>query len=143
MTVSYLGGLRCEALHEPSGNTLLTDAPRDNQGKGEAFSPTDLVATALATCMATTMGIVAGRHGIDLAGLQVKVVKEMTSSGPRKIAQLTTDLYFAEALTPEQEALLEQAALGCPVHKSLHPDLARPVTFHWPDAAAGSELTIS
>lgn len=134
ISIDYLGDLRCEASHGPSQSKLLTDAPVDNCGKGEAFSPTDLVATALGTCMATTMGIFAQRHGIDLRGLRVSVLKAMTSEPPRRIAELTTELHFALPATHPQREALERAALTCPVHKSLHPEVALPVKFVWQDA---------
>ncbi len=128
---TYLGELRCESTHGPSQNKLLTDAPADNMGKGEAFSPTDLVATALGTCMATTMGIFAQRHDIDLRGLAVSVEKEMSKDAPRRIAQLTVALHVPlPASHPHREAL-ERAALTCPVHKSLHPDVQIPVKITW------------
>lgn len=128
---TYLGGLRCESTHGPSQSKLLTDAPVDNMGKGEAFSPTDLVATALGTCMATTMGIYAQRHEIDLRGLTVAVEKEMTKEPPRRIAQLTVELRVPLPAAHPQRAALERAALTCPVHRSLHPEVALPVKFVW------------
>jgi putative redox protein len=129
VTIEYIGQLHCSATHGPSGAAIETDAPVDNQGKGESFSPTDLVATALGSCMATTMGIYARQKGIAIEGMRVEVGKEMTQSGPRKIARLTTDIYMPEGL--EQNSALENAALTCPVHRSLHPDVEKPVNFHW------------
>ena len=134
ISIDYLGELRCEATHGPSRTTLLTDAPVDNCGKGEAFSPTDLVATALGTCMATTMGIFAQRHDIDLRGLRVSVIKEMSKDAPRRIARLTSELHFPLPVTHPQREALERAALTCPVHKSLHADVELPVNFVWQDA---------
>lgn len=131
ISIDYLGDLRCEATHRPSQSKLLTDAPVDNCGKGEAFSPTDLVATALGTCMATTMGIFAQRHEIDLRGLRVSVIKEMTKEPPRRIASLITELHFALPGTHPQREALERAAMTCPVHRSMHPDVALPVKFTW------------
>ncbi len=132
--VEYQGDLRCKARHVPSGRELLTDAPVDNQGKGESFSPTDLVATALATCMATIMGIFAQRHEIDLRGMKLSVTKEMATGSPRRIARLTVDIWVpCPANHPQQEAL-QRAALTCPVHHSLHPEIDKPVVFHWQDA---------
>lgn len=127
----YEGGLRCRATHGPSGTTLVTDAPVDNHGKGESFSPTDLVATALGACMMTIIGIVAERHGLDLAGMKVETVKEMTTSPPRRIASLRTVLTVPLPADHPQRAALEQAAHACPVHKSLHPDVAAPIEFVW------------
>lgn len=127
----YEGGLRCRATHGPSGTTLVTDAPVDNHGKGESFSPTDLVATALGACMMTIMGIVAERHGIDLEGTTVETVKEMTKDPPRRIASLATRITIPLPADHPQRSLLEQAAHTCPVHKSLHPEIAIPVEFVW------------
>lgn len=127
----YSGGLRCESTHGPSQSKLLTDAPVDNMGKGEAYSPTDLVATALGTCMATTMGIYAQRNEIDLRGMSVAVEKEMTKEPPRRIAQLTVELRVPLAESHPHREALERAALTCPVAKSLHPDVQLPVRFLW------------
>ncbi|NBW97375.1 MAG: OsmC family peroxiredoxin [Planctomycetia bacterium] len=128
---TYEGGLRCRAIHGPSGTQLVTDAPADNHGRGESFSPTDLVATALGTCMMTIMGIVAERHGIDLVGMTAETVKEMTQSPPRRIASLRTRLTIPLPADHPQRAALEQAAHTCPVHKSLHPDIDAGVEFVW------------
>lgn len=129
--ISYEGRLRCRAVHGPSGTTLSTDAPKDNMGQGESFSPTDLVATALGSCMLTIMGIVAQRHSIDLAGTTVTVRKDMVATPARRIGCLTVDIRVPRAVSPEQRSLLENAAHTCPVHKSLHPDIETPVRFHW------------
>ena len=127
----YEGSLRCRATHGPSGTALITDPPVDNQGKGESFSPTDLVATALGTCMATIMGIYAERHAIDLRGMSVKVRKEMISAPVRRIGKLTVEIRVPiKKEHPHREAL-ERAALSCPVHQSLHPDIELPVEFIW------------
>jgi len=127
--VVYRGGLRCEATHGPSGNTLLTDAPVDNQGKGEAFSPTDLVATALGTCIATIMGIVAEREKIDLVGMKITVQKEMSADLPRRIAKLSARIVFPRPLDERQRAKLENAAKTCPVHQTLHGKVEMPLEF--------------
>jgi uncharacterized OsmC-like protein len=129
--IRYEGNLRSTAFHGPSGRTVITDAPVDNHGKGESFSPTDLVATALGSCMATIMGIAAGRHQLDLRGMEVEVTKVMSSDTPRRIARLETTIRVP--LPPEhpQRVLLENAALTCPVHKSLHPEMEKPVDFQW------------
>ncbi len=131
ITGEYQGDLHCTATHGPSGNTLATDAPKDNQGRGEAFSPTDLVATALATCIATTMAIVARRQGIELRGLRYEVTKEMSAFGPRRIARLETHLGLPLPRTEPVAKLLEHAAENCPVHLSLDPSVEKPVVFHW------------
>ena len=128
---TYEGALRCRAVHGPSGGVLLTDAPVDNHGKGESFSPTDLVATALGACMMTIMGIVAERHGLDLAGMRAETEKVMTSQPPRRIASLRTRIVVPLPADHPQRHLLEQAALTCPVHKSLHPDIDAAVEFVW------------
>jgi uncharacterized OsmC-like protein len=134
ISTEYLGDLRCRTTHGPSQNSFHTDAPVDNQGRGESFSPTDLVATALGTCMATTMGIVAQRHGIDLRGMRVSVVKEMTSVPTRRIARLAAEIHAPLAPDHPHRAALERAALTCPVFESVHPDVEKPVTFVWEGA---------
>lgn len=131
ITGEYQGELHCVAVHGPSGETLNTDAPKDNQGRGEAFSPTDLTATSFATCIATTLAIVARRQGVELRGLKYEVTKEMSADGPRRIVRLATQLWLPVAKTPELAALLERTAANCPVHLSLNPAIERPVTFHW------------
>jgi putative redox protein len=132
ITGEYQGDLHCAATHGPSGSNLTTDAPRDNQGRGEAFSPTDLVATALGTCMATTMALVARRHGLELRGLKFEVTKEMSADVPRRIVRLTTHLWMPFSTSAASVGLLEQAAHACPVHQSLNPSVEKPVIFHWP-----------
>jgi putative redox protein len=127
----YEGKLRCKATHAESGTTLLTDAPKDNQGNGESFSPTDLVATAVGTCMLTTMGIVAKNLDINFAGAKVRVRKEMTSSPPRRIAKLTIEISGPASVAEPHRLLLEKAAIGCPVSKSLHPDVQTGIVFNW------------
>ncbi len=130
---TYTGGLRCEAKHGPSGSVLLTDAPVDNMGKGEAFSPTDLVGTALGTCILTTMAIVAERNGIVFGEARVHVIKEMTSTPPRRIARLPVRLEMPAGLSTEARSKLEHAAHACPVHQSLHPEVEVPIEFVYPD----------
>jgi putative redox protein len=115
----YEGSLRCQALHDPSGSSLLTDAPVDNEGQGERFSPTDLVATALATCILTVMGITAQRHGWALEGSGARVEKTMTRSGRRRIEALTVWISLPEGLAADQRRLLQRAAESCPVKQSL------------------------
>ena len=127
--VTYRGGLRCEAVHGPSGQRLVTDAPVDNRGKGEHFSPTDLVATALGTCIPTIMGIVAEREKIDLTGLRVTVTKEMAAEPPRRIAKLTTRIVMPRGLDERQKAKLEKAAHTCPVHQTLQGNVDMPIEF--------------
>lgn len=131
ITGEYQGDLHCVATHVPSGSTLVTDAPKDNQGRGEAFSPTDLVATAFATCIATTMAIVARRQGVELNGLRYEVAKEMSADAPRRIVRLATTVWLPVPRTEPLAALLEHAAHHCPVHQSLHPEVEKPVAFQW------------
>jgi putative redox protein len=132
--IVYEGGLHTEAKHGPSGNTLNTDAPVDNGGKGEAFSPTDLVATALGACMVTVMGIVARRDGIDMDGTRVHVVKEMVQEPVRRIGILRTTITFpaGKAYSVADRANLENAANICPVKQSLHPDVRVELEFVYP-----------
>jgi putative redox protein len=132
--IVYQGGLHTEAKHGPSGNTLNTDAPVDNGGKGEAFSPTDLVATALGACMVTVMGIVARRDGIDMDGTRVHVVKEMVQEPVRRIGTLraTITLPAGRAYDAAARAKLENAADICPVKQSLHPDVRVELEFVYP-----------
>lgn len=128
----YQGGLRCQAVHGPSGTTLVTDAPVDNHGKGESFSPTDLVATALGTCILTVMGIVAEREKIDLTGMRITVQKEMSAEPPRRIARLATRIVMPNGLAEQQKTKLEKAAHTCPVHQTLQGKVEMPVEFVYP-----------
>lgn len=128
---TYEGGLRCRAEHGPSGAVVLTDAPIDNHGKGEAFSPTDLVAAALGTCIMTVMGIVAARHDIELAGMRAETVKEMTQTPPRRIAALKTRITVPLPADHPHRAALEKAGLSCPVHESIHPEIDAAIEFVW------------
>jgi putative redox protein len=130
ISIDYDGKLHCNATHGPSGAPLATDAPLDNQGKGEAFSPTDLVATALGTCIATTMAIVAERHQVELKGMTVQVAKEMASD-PRRISRQTTEVHVPLPADHPRRELLEKTALGCPVHRSLSGEMERPTKFFW------------
>jgi putative redox protein len=129
--VEYQGDLHCRALHGPSGSDLSTDAPRDNQGRGESFSPTDLVATALGACMLTVMGILARTLSLDISGTTAAVEKEMTAAPPRRIQRLTVKIHVPQAQSPENREKLERAAQTCPVFRSLHPDIEVPVEFSW------------
>ena len=127
----YQGKLRCRSHHGPSGAELLTDAPKDNMGEGAAFSPTDLVATALGTCMMTVMGIVAQRENLDLTGATVHVKKEMATQPIRRIGRIQVDFYVPMTMTEVQKQKLINAAETCPVHKSLHPDVQVDVKFNF------------
>ena len=135
---TYAGGLRCRATHGPSRTELVTDAPVDNHGKGESFSPTDLVATALGTCMLTTMGIVAERHGWSLAGARAEVEKTMVTDPERRIGRLAVVLSIPGERDERERAALERAALACPVHRSLRPEVEIPVRFAWGAKAASA-----
>ena len=130
--ITYQGGLRCEAVHGPSGAKLVTDAPVDNQGKGESFSPTDLVATGLGVCIPTIMGIMAEREKIDLTGIRITVQKEMSAEPPRRIAKLSTRIVMPQGLTDLQKTKLERAAHTCPVHQTLHGNVEMPIEFVYP-----------
>lgn len=131
ITGEYQGDLHCMARHEPSGSTLVTDAPKDNQGRGEAFSPTDLVATALATCIATTMAIAGRKHGLDLKGIRYEVTKEMSTDAPRRIQRLTTHVWMPIPGSHPAAKVLVGAANNCPVHQSLGNSVVKPIVFHW------------
>jgi putative redox protein len=121
--LKYEGDLHCKAVHGPSGTVLTTDAPKDNQGRGESFSPTDLVATALGSCILTVMGI--------MAGTTATVEKEMSSTPPRMIQRLAVKIHVPHPVSPENRLKLERAAHTCPVHRSLHPDVEKPIEFTW------------
>ena len=129
--ITYLGGLRTEATHLRSGKIILTDAPPDNNGKGEAFSPTDLMSTSLGSCMLTVMGIVAERHQLDITGTTVEITKIMDAN-PRRVVEIVVDMTFPKnGFSDKDKVLLENTALTCPVAKSLHPDLKQTVRFYW------------
>ena len=129
--IEYQGDLHCKATHGPSGAELNTDAPKDNQGRGESFSPTDLVATALGSCMLTIMGIAARTQNIDISGAIATVEKEMTATPPRRIQRLAVKIRVPHSLSPEDREKLERAAHTCPVHRSLHSDIQIPIEFEW------------
>ena len=129
--IVYKGELRCLATHQPSSATLTTDAPKDNHGKGESFSPTDLVATALGTCMLTIMGIAAQSMQIDLSGTKVVVRKEMAAKPIRRIGTLAVTIDVPLSLGEAQRQKLINVAMTCPVHKSMHPDVQMPIDFRW------------
>jgi putative redox protein len=129
----YVGELRCEAVHTPSGVELITDAPTDNHGRGESFSPTDLVVTALATCKVTTMAIAVEREGVRLAGTKVYAEKHMSTDPPRRVARIVVRIDFPAGIATSYRSRLERIARTCPVAKSLHPDIKLDVTFTYPD----------
>ncbi|MGI4869982.1 MAG: OsmC family protein [Janthinobacterium lividum] len=128
-TARYEGQLRTEATHVASGTNIQTDAPVDNHGRGEAFSPTDLVGTALGTCILTTMAIVAERHQLNLVGSSFKMEKLMSPEPPRRIAQLNVEVYLPATLSAPDRALLERTAHTCPVALSLNPEIRQEVRF--------------
>lgn len=137
IAIKYEGKLRCRATHGPSEAELITDAPKDNQGEGASFSPTDLVATALGSCMMTIMAIAAERMSIDLKGAEVKVSKEMVADPLRRIGKLAVEIHVPAPTTEEQRQKLQNAAMTCPVHRSLSPETEIPVSFAW-----GSEAPV-
>lgn len=130
VTAKYEGEKHCELVHGPSQAVISTDAPKDNNGKGEAFSPTDLVAAATGSCMLTVMAIMAEKDGVDLKGSYTTVEKEMVLN-PRRIGKLTVNVFMPKHIDEPYRTKLENAALTCPVKKSLHPDLQLPIQFHY------------
>lgn len=128
--VTYLEKLRVQTTHVKSGQTFVTDAPTDNNGKGEAFSPTDLVATALANCMLTVMGIKANSWGKDLVNSTAEVQKVM-ESGPRRISEIHVHMHLSGDFSAEEKETLKKIAQACPVAKSLHPDLKQNISISW------------
>ncbi|GAB3801962.1 OsmC family protein [Spirosoma humi] len=139
--IDYLGELRTECIHLQSGTHINTDAPTDNQGRGEAFSPTDLVANALGTCIITTMAIFARRDSIELKGSKLDVTKIMSSQPPRRIARIEIDLTLQTNGLPDEatRARLEAIAHSCPVAISLHPDIEQAVSIRWEESSPVSE----
>ncbi len=129
--VHYEGDLHTRCAHGPSGAKLETDAPVDNEGRGESFSPTDLLATALGSCMLTVMGIVARRHGWALEGAHVSVEKHMVTAPERRVGRLVLGFAMPAGIPEEARAVLERAAHTCPVHRSLHPEVEVEATFAW------------
>lgn len=127
----YTGELRTVATHLQSGKTIITDAPVDNQGKGEAFSPTDLLAASLGSCMITIMGIAAQTHGFNIDGSKAEITKIMASS-PRRVGEIKIELYFPDIqYSAKEKKLIEAAAFSCPVYLSLHPNLIKSINFHF------------
>lgn len=131
---AYHGDLHCSLTHEPSGTVFETDAPVDNQGRGESFSPTDLLGASLASCIATIMAIQARGMGFELSPFTFSVTKEMARSGPRRIGQLIITYAMGDDLPAEKRSRLEAVVQACPVHRSLHPEVEVAVTFTWPEA---------
>jgi len=131
MDATYQGQLHCEVKHGPSGNVIATDAPKDNQGLGAAFSPTDLVGAALGSCMLTVMGIYAQRHNLDLSGATAHVTKEMVTSPARRIGKLTVKFKLPAKIPAENRSAIENAGKTCPVHLSLHPEVQKVIEFEY------------
>jgi uncharacterized OsmC-like protein len=134
MKLSYKGELHCELSHGPSKTVIETDAPLDNMGKGESFSPTDLVGAALVSCAVTTMAIKAPKEGIPFGNVSGRVVKDMSTEQPRRIAKLAIELDMPGGLSPEQRVRLEEIARTCPVALSLSKELELPIRFNYPGA---------
>lgn len=129
--ITYNGGLRTTSIHERSGNEIITDAPVDNKGKGEAFSPTDLLATSLGNCMLTIVGIAANEHGFNIDGTTCNITKIMAEN-PRRVAEIIVDFQFpANGYSEKEKKIIERSANTCPVAYSLHPDLKKTVTFNY------------
>lgn len=131
IAMKYTGQLHCEAVHGPSATQLTTDAPRDNMGLGASFSPTDLVATALGTCILTTMAIAANKLKLNMEGATATVAKEMLVTPYRRIGALRTEIIMPTGIPVDAREKLEHAAHTCPVHKSLHPDVEAPIRVVW------------
>ena len=131
-TVEYLGELRTKLIHIESGDKIFTDAPKDNEGKGEAFAPTDLVATSLASCMISIMGIKARKDDIDIVGTKAEILKVMQAS-PRRISTIEIKITFPKSYSDKNKKILERAALTCPVGKSLHANIKQVISFIYPE----------
>lgn len=133
INVLYEGGLHCKATHEPSGVAIETDAPVDNHGKGESFSPTDLLSTSLGVCNMTIMGITANNEGINLKGSKIRIEKHMSNNLPRRVAKLVVQFDMVNGIPKNKRGLLESAAKNCPVAKSIHPDIQVEYSFNYND----------
>jgi len=132
-SITYDGDLRCTLVHDDSGQRVITDAPKDNHGRGEAFSPTDLCCAALGACLTTVMGIAARKEGIRIDGARLAVEKRMSAQPPRRIVGIAVRLAMPPGVPRARRAHLEQVARTCPVALSLHPDIAQDIVFTWPD----------
>lgn len=133
ITGEYVGELRCVLKHGPSGSMIETDAPADNQGKAERFSPTDLVATALISCIATTLAIRTRAKGWNFEDMKLRVEKHMSADAPRRIVKLPVDIWIPLDLRPEERSEVETIIRNCPVYKSIHPDIQTPTNIFWPE----------
>jgi putative redox protein len=132
--IAYEGNLRTRCVHTGNQQQLVTDAPKDNKGKGEMFSPTDLLAAALGSCVLTLMGIAGQQLKLDLSGLRLTVEKEMAKLPSRRIGRLVVHVYCPQTFDPDTTQKLETAGSHCPVHQSLHPDTKQEFFFHWGEA---------
>ena len=137
----YEGGLHCKAVHKPSGVTIETDAPVDNRGKGESFSPTDLLATSLAVCYLTTMGIAAEDREIDMKGATCRIEKHMCTDSPGRVVKLVAEIIFPAGIPFDKRGILEAVALHCPVSKSISADVDVDLKLHFPDGQDMEEHT--
>jgi putative redox protein len=131
INIEYQGDLHCKMVHGPSSAELSTDAPKDNHGRGESFAPTDLVAAALGGCMLTVMGIKARTLNVDISGTTATVNKDMVNTPVRRVQTLSVTVHVPHLVSEEHQRILEEAAHGCPVKKSLHPDVQMPIEFVW------------
>ncbi|MEI8344623.1 MAG: OsmC family protein [Candidatus Omnitrophota bacterium] len=127
----YEGDLRCQVVYKLNGHAIKTDAPKENGGRAEFFSPTDLVPAALASCILSVMGIVAARRSIDLKGARVEIEKEMAAPPERRIGRLATEVYLPSGVGHEYRKMLEETAMACPVKGSLHPEILVTMRFHY------------
>ena len=130
--VNYLGNLRTESIHISSNDKIVTDAPKDNNGKGESFSPTDLVASSLSCCILTVIGIVSKKIKYDLTNTKSSV-KKIMAGNPRRIAEIVVKIEFSKPADSKTKKIIEKTALNCPVGKSLHPDIKQNISFMWPN----------
>ncbi len=139
INTTYTGGLHCKAIHKPSGSKIETDAPVDNKGKGESFSPTDLLATSLAVFYLTTMGIAADDRGIDMNGTKCRIEKHMSHDTPRRVVKLVAEITFTKDIPLDKRGILEAVATHCPVSKSIHPDIDVDLKFNFKDGQGMEE----
>lgn len=131
ITGQYIGGLRCSLQHGPSGTIVETDAPKDNFGKAERFSPTDLIAAALVSCMTTTLAIKTREKGWNFDGVRMRVEKHMSPDAPRRIISLPVEIWIKNSFNPKEREEIEAILRNCPVYKSIHPDIDTPLMIYW------------
>jgi len=133
ITGEYVGQLRCELKHLPSGTVIETDAPADNHGRAERFSPTDLIAASLVSCMTTTLAIKTREKGWNFDGARMRVEKHMSADAPRRIVKLPVEVWLPLDLGPAERTEVETILANCPAYKSIHPDIETPLVIHWPE----------